>query len=126
VNILNTMYKLRGELVNMRNIVDDTLYGCKQMAEVEKRKFNMGADNLGKAMATATRYKIYRDILDAIYALRNKKHAIRFILSAIKRTKIHVNQLKKLGESNWKDTGKTFGIFIEWLQLAQLRMLRLM
>ena len=40
------MYKLRGELVNMRNIVDDTLYGCKQMAEVEKRKFIEGILNL--------------------------------------------------------------------------------
>lgn len=119
------MYKLRGELVNMRNIVDDTLYGCKQMAEVEKRKFNMGTDNLGKAMATATRYKIYRDFMDAIYALRTRKPAIKFILSAIKRTKIHVNQLKKLGDSNWKDTSKTFAIFIEWLQLAQLRVLAL-
>ncbi len=109
------------ELIAFRNIVDDTLYGAKALNIVAKRKYNLGKEKLGIAMACATRNKIYNDIIDIIYFMRKDLDVISRTVRLEKRIKIHINQMKKLQQANIKDNSKGLWILLHWLKLTQLK-----
>lgn len=113
--------EIRKELNVFRNLVDDTLYGAKQLNEVAKRKFYLEKTDIGKAMAHATRLKIYNDFMDIIYLMRKGDFPKERTLLLEKRIRIHSNQLKKLKEKNYIDNKRGLDTLLQWIKLTQIK-----
>jgi len=115
------MSDIKKELVAFRNIVDDTLYGVKQISEVNKRKFMLDKASLGSAVAYSTRNKIYNDILDIIYLMRRGEFPVERTILLTKRISIHLNQLKKLEPSTYEKNKRGLDTMINWIKLTQIK-----
>jgi len=119
--IYYNMSDIKKELVAFRNIVDDTLYGVKQISEVNKRKFMLDKASLGSAVAYSTRNKIYNDILDIIYLMRKGEFPVERTILLTKRINIHLNQLKKLEPSTYEKNKCGLDTLINWIKLTQIK-----
>ena len=113
--------EIRKELNVFRNLVDDTLYGVKQLNEVAKRKFYLEKTDIGDAMAHATRLKIYNDLMDIIYLMRKGQFPIERTFLLEKRIRIHSNQLKKLKQKNYIDNKRGLDTLLQWVKLTQIK-----
>jgi len=117
------MNSINRQLIGFRNVVDNVLYGCKYVAEVNKRKFMLDKASIGSAVAYATRNKIYNDFLDIIYIMRKKGFPKERIILLEKRIRIHSNQIKKLDPSNYIDNKNGLTTLLNWVKITQIKLL---
>jgi len=115
------MSEIKKDLIAFRNIVDDTLYGVKQINEVNKRKFMLDKASLGSAVAYSTRNKIYNDILDIIYLMRKGEFPVERTMLLTKRINIHINQIKKLEPNTYEKNKCGLDTLINWIKLTQIK-----
>lgn len=114
---------IKKELVAFRNIVDETLYGVKQINETNKKRFMADKIPLGLAVSNATRNKIYNDLLDIIYLMRKGEFPYERTELLDKRVKIHISQIKKLNIQNFEENKKGLVSLIDWIKLTQIKQL---
>lgn len=110
------------QINDFRDTVDDIMYGIDKINEVNKRKFLLDRESLGVAMASSTRNKIYNLIVDSIFLLKKDKNIKENLQKLERKIDIHINQLKKLEQTNVKENRLVFNNFLEWLYLANRRM----
>jgi hypothetical protein len=112
---------IKKELNIFRNLVDDTLYGTKQINIIAKKKYNMDKYDLGMAMACCTRNKIYNDFMDIIHFMKKDISAIERTYRLEKRIRIHINQIRKLRQKDAQKNADGLNVLLTWLKLTQIK-----
>ena len=116
---------IKKELNVFRNLVDDTLYGTKQINIIAKKKYNMDKYDLGMAMACCTRNKIYNDFMDIIYLMKRNVSATIRTHRLEKRIKIHINQIRKLRQKDADKNANGLNVLLTWIKLTQIKQMAL-
>ena len=117
------MESIKSEINFFRNLVDDTLYGSKQLNEVAKRKFMMDKGSLGEALSRSLRNKIYNHFMNIIYQMKKGKIPKEETMLLSKRISIHVKQIKKLNQASYEDNKKGLETLLHWVKLTQIKIL---